>query len=201
VSDTLMEWLLEDTDPSLTYPLGRDGGVNYARTVEYSDICINGMLLAIAGRFIAPTDAGIAHARIRSIVDYLLERRMADGGRNNEIRTAIATGVEFILRHQLLRSERTGEVIRDEFFRYTFPVRWKYDILRCLDLFRQHGVLYDPRMGEALDRIEKARRPGGYWNAASQPGKTYFVIEPNSSPGRWNTLRALRTLRCYGRLP
>lgn len=225
----------ESTALLLSFPQGRDGGVNYARTVEYSDTCINGMLLAIAGRFVTATDSGIALARIRSVVDYILERRMADGGwncayfqggthsslhttiavleglwvfasgpdsyRHNEIRTAIATGVEFILRHQLLRSERTGEVIRDEFFRYAFPVRWKYDILRCLDLFRQHGVLYDPRMGEALDRIEKARRPGGYWNAASQPGKTYFVIEPNSTPGRWNTLRALRTLRCYGRLP
>lgn len=219
----------------LAYPRGRDGGVNYAKTVEYSDVCINGMLLGIASRFISSAGIGSGTAVLRGIVDYLLERRMADGGwncayfqggthsslhttiavleglwvfntgpddyRRTEIKTAIATGVEFILRHRLFRSERTGEVIRNEFFRYSFPVRWKYDILRCLDLFRQNGVLYDPRMDEALDRIEKARRPGGCWNSASQPGKTYFVVEPNGAPGRWNTLRAIRTLRFYGRLP
>ncbi len=220
----------------LAYPRGRDGGVNYAKTVEYSDVCINGMLLGIASRFIGASGAGSAdESALRGIVDYLLDRRMADGGwncayfqggthsslhttiavleglwafkagpdtyRSSEIRAAIAAGVEFVLRHRLFRSERTGEVIRDEFFRYTFPVRWKYDILRCLDLFRRNGILYDPRMDEALDRIEKARRPEGYWKAASQPGKTYFVIEPSGAPGRWNTLRALRTLRFYGRLP
>lgn len=215
----------------LAYPRGRDGGVNYARTVVYSDVCINGMLLGIASRFQNPARGGTP--ALRGIVDYLLERRMADGGwncayfqggthsslhttiaaleglwvfcagpddyRRSEIRAATAAGVEFILRHRLLRSERTGEVIRDEFFRYAFPVRWKYDILRCLDLFRQNGITYDARMDEALDRIEKAGRRDGYWHAASQPGKTYFVIEPNGAPGRWNTLRALRTLRFYGR--
>jgi len=219
----------------LAYPRGKDGGVNYARTVDVSDVCINGMLLGIASRFIGAADGGCATAALRGIVDYLLERRMTDGGwncayyqggthsslhttiavleglwafnagpdtyRRSDIRTATAAGVEFILRHRLLRSERTGEVIRDEFFKYTFPVRWKYDILRCLDLFRKNGIAYDPRMDEALDRIEKARRPEGYWKAASQPGKTYFVIEPNGVPGRWNTLRAFRTLRFYGRLP
>ncbi len=219
----------------LAFPRGRDGGVNYAKTVDYSDVCINGMLLGIASRFIGSEDGGSAAAALRGIVDYLLERRMADGGwncvyyqggthsslhttiavleglwtfsagpdtyRRSEIRTATSAGVEFILRHRLLRSERTGEVIRDEFFKYTFPVRWKYDILRCLDLFRKNGIVYDPRMDEALDRIEKARRPEGYWKAAAQPGKTYFVTEPNGAPGRWNTLRALRTLRSYGRLP
>ncbi len=213
----------------LSFPLGRDGGVNYARTAGYSDVCINGMLLTIASRFI---EAGAYRNEIRSLVDYLLERRMTDGGwncayyqggthsslhttvavleglwafksadgyRRDEIILALEAGVAFILRHRLLRSERTGEVIRDEFFKFAFPVRWKYDILRCLDLFRLNGVPYDPRMDEALDRIERSGARDGRWKASSQPAKTYFVVEKNGAPGRWNTLRALRTLRFYGR--
>ena len=88
-------------------------------------------------------------------------------------------------------------MIRDEFFKFSFPVRWKYDILRCLDLFRRYDVPYDPRMDEALDRLARARGPDGRWKAASQAGATYFVIEKNGSPGKWNTLRALRVLAAY----
>jgi|GEM_PF-4062759 hypothetical protein len=35
----------------LGIPMGKDGGVNYARTVEYSDVCINGMILNMACYF------------------------------------------------------------------------------------------------------------------------------------------------------
>ncbi|TFG80513.1 MAG: hypothetical protein E4H20_10980 [Spirochaetales bacterium] len=209
----------------LSYPTGRDGGVNYAKTVEYSDVCINGMIISICSWFRLDGDS------LQPLVDYLLDMKMADGGwncaypsgphhsslhttiavieglaafiesgvtyRQPAIRDAIAGGIEFILEHRLFRSDHTGEVIRDEFFKFPFPVRWKYDILRCLDLFRRIGVPYDERMRDALDRIEASRRPNGRWKAASQPGATYFVQEKNGSDGRWNTLRALRTLGRY----
>ena len=215
----------ESTRLLLAHPRGVDGGINYAKTVEYSDVCINGMLLAIAATFIrdpACTD---------SLVDYLLRMQLADGGWNcmyyqgdtrsslhttvavleglflrasnpgavaaGRLRNAASGGVEFILRHRLYRSERTGEIIKDDFFKFPFPVRWKYDILRCLDLFRRFGVAHDGRMDEALDRIEAARDRHGRWKSRSQAGKTYSVREKNGSPGRWNTLRALRVLRAY----
>jgi hypothetical protein len=218
----------------LTSPRGRDGGVNYAKTVEYSDVCINGMLLTIASRLLAPGAAAGSDpvsAALAGLVDYLLSMRMSDGGWNcayylggthsslhttiavieglfsylesggfhrlAEIRESIASAIEFILRHSLYRSERTGEVIRDEFFKFAFPVRWKYDILRCLDLFRRYHVPYDSRMDEALDRVARARGPDGRWKAASQAGRAYFVVERNGSPGKWNTLRALRVLAAY----
>lgn len=212
----------------LGQPEGSDGGVNYARTVEYSDVCINGMLLGIASYF------RVEHGALPKIVDYLLRTRMPDGGwnceylhdarhssmhttiavlegleaylagggrrRRAEVGKAIDGAVEFLLEHRLFRSDRTGEVIRDEFLKFAFPVRWKYDILRCLDDFRAWGIAYDERMREALDIVEAARGPGGRWRARSQPGKTYFTMEANGRPGRWNTLRALRVLVGYGRL-
>lgn len=211
----------------LSCPEGLDGGINYARTVEYSDVCVNGMLLTIAGHF------GLERGEAEKLIDYLLRVGMADGGwnceylrggthsslhttiavveglgtwlragkgyREDEILVALAGGVEFILRHSLYKSERTGETIRDEFFRFFFPVRWKYDILRCLDLFRKLGLPFDGRMGEALVKVAEAASKSGRWKASSQPGKTYFMTEKNGAEGRWNSLRALRVLERYSR--
>jgi hypothetical protein len=209
----------------LSFPPGRDGGINYAKTVDYADVCIVGMIVAMASYF---TDD---EAPLRPLMDFLLKVRMDDGGwnceyvhgasrsslhttiavlegiwtyarrghpyRRAELEAAAAQAVDFILRHELYRSERTGEVIKDEFFKFAFPVRWKYDILRCLDLFRAYKVPYDPRMNGALGAVAAARGGDGRWKAAAQAGKTYFALERNGKPGKWNTLRALRVLAEY----
>ncbi len=207
----------------LSNPAGDDGGVNYAKTIRYSDACVNGMLLTIASvRLGAPPPSassttaqgeagdggwncayrdGARRSSLHTTISVIegLETFLAAGGayRKSDIRQALDEAVEFILRHRLCRSERSGEIIKDEFFRFPFPVRWKYDILRCLDIFRRFGIPYDGRMDEALDFIAKAANFRGRWKAASQPGATYFVVEKNGSEGRWNTLRALRVLARY----
>lgn len=209
----------------LSYPRGIDGGINYAKTVAYSDVCVNGMILTVAGHF------NIGSEAIEGIVDYLLDARMSDGGwnceyyhqashsslhttisviegletwlgsggtyRKEEIERALDEGIDFILRHRLYKSERTGETIKDDFFKFCFPVRWKYDILRCLDLFRKFSVPYDERMDEALAIVRKAGGIAGRWKAASQAGKVYFQAEKNGQDSTWNTLRALRVLGRY----
>ncbi|HWP67766.1 MAG TPA: hypothetical protein VN437_00605 [Rectinemataceae bacterium] len=209
----------------LASPRGADGGVNYAKTIDYSDVCVNGMILTIVSCF------GIGGDAAKEIVDYLLKVRMADGGwnceyrndarhsslhttvsviegletyrglrgeyRKGEIEQALGEAIEFILLHRLYKSERTGEVIKDEFFKFPFPIRWKYDILRCLDLFRKFDIPRDARMDGALDFIAGAAGKAGRWKAASQPGKTYFAMEKNGSASKWNTLRALRVLARY----
>jgi hypothetical protein len=60
----------------LSCPGGKDGGINYARTVEYSDVCINGMILTITCYFDRRSEV------IKEIIDYLLEVQMKDGGWN-----------------------------------------------------------------------------------------------------------------------
>ncbi|PKL14699.1 MAG: hypothetical protein CVV52_00550 [Spirochaetae bacterium HGW-Spirochaetae-8] len=208
----------------LSYPLGADGGINYAHTVRYSDVCINGMILSINAHF--KTEPSL----LKPVLDFLMKTIMPDGGWNcaylqdavhsslhttisvlegllayrgsigadsPTINLAIEKGLEFILMHQLYLSDHTGEVIKDEFFRFPFPVRWKYDILRCLDLFQRYRIPYDPRMRLALDRIEASRLKSGRWRAVSQPGKTFFIVEKNGVESRWNTLRAMRVLDYY----
>jgi hypothetical protein len=219
-----LEILRESTQILVDQPVGIDGGINYAKTIPYSDVCINGMILTIACYF------GIDRKLLLPIVEYLMNTIMPDGGWNcvyhlgaihsslhttisvlegllayqaysgqqePKITKAIQDGIEFILLHQLYLSDHTGEVIKDEFCTFPFPIRWKYDILRCLDLFQKHRIAFDTRMNNALDQIESKSLASGRWRAASQPGKTYFTLEKNGKESRWNTLRALRVLKHY----
>ena len=55
---------------------GADGGINPAGSVKVSDVCINGMVLNYGCWF------GVQENELRSIVDFLLEERMDDGGFN-----------------------------------------------------------------------------------------------------------------------
>lgn len=210
----------------LDFPAGGDGGVNYARTIEYSDVCVNGMILDIASYF------GIDDDRTRRVVDFLLSVRMEDGGwnceyfrgarksslhttisalegisrflgagntyRERELADARAAGIEFILRHELYKTSTTGEVIKDEFLTFCFPVRWKYDILRCLDFFQPEKIDYDPRMRDALAIVLTSLRKKGFVPAASQPGKVYPEVKALLDGRKWNTLRALRVEKRYG---
>jgi hypothetical protein len=106
---------------------------------------------------------------------------------------------EFILRHHLYKSERTGEVIRSSFSMLSFPGRWYYNILRCLDYFQTIDFKYDDRMQDALDVILKKQRKNGHWPLQHKiPGLVHFDMEKAGSDSRWNTLRALRVMKKYG---
>lgn len=205
----------------------RDGGLDPTRGPRGSDVCVNGMVLNYAAYF------GAEEAGLASVVDFLLDHRMADGGFNcrdqrpgarhssmhttlsvlegitayetaghdhrlAELRAARESAVEFLLRHHLYRSERTGRVIRPDFDKLHHPPRWYFDILRCLDAFAAAGVSYDDRMADALDVLARRRRPDGRWAVArSYPGQTHLPVPRAGTPNRWVTLTALRVLGTY----
>lgn len=207
--------------------VGSDGGVNPAGTIKEADVCVNGMFLTYACHF------RVDPVRIRSVVDFILEQRMPDGGFNcrknrsgarhsslhstlslaegilryegggyeyrlAELQEAAADCREFMLRHRLFRSDRTGEVIHKDFLRMSFPPRWKYDVLRALDYFRAARSAPDGRMSDALEWLRAKRRADGAWPlSAKHPGQVHFDMEPTGKPSRWNTLRALRVLQAY----
>jgi hypothetical protein len=56
--------------------IGGDGGINPSATIKQSDVCINGMFLNYACYFKVEGEA------LRSIVDFILEQHMPDGGFN-----------------------------------------------------------------------------------------------------------------------
>ncbi len=212
----------------LTHHKGADGGINPARSIAESDVCVSGMALNYACYFGAPPDL------LASLVDYLLAQQMADGGfncnrdrfgaRHSSLHSTISVleGIHeslrngygyraaelaqaaeeargFILQHRLYKSDRTGQVIAPRFLLLSYPSRWFYDILRALDYFRDAGVAYDPRMQDALDALVKKRRKDGAWPLqARHPGQTHFDMETPGPASRWNTLRALRVLKHFG---
>lgn len=205
-----------------------DGGINPAKTIEQSDICVNGMFLNYASYF------GLDIEYLKSIIDYILTQGMADGGFNcfygryptvhssmhstlsllegmatyiksgytyrvKEIKEAEMAAREFILMHQLFLSDRTGKIINPNFLKFPYPRRWKYDLLSALDYFQYSETPWDDRMQPAIDVLLKKRNKDGTWNAyAKYPGKVHFEMERAGKPSRWNTLRALRILKYYG---
>ncbi len=207
--------------------IGKAGGIDYFVSVEYSDVCVNGMLLNFASYFTPQ------HPRLPIVVDYLLDSQMSDGGWNCEsrtgathsslhttvsvleglgsylksvgtfrileIRAAINTGIEFLLRHRLCRSHRTGEIIDRRMLRLSFPPRWRYDILRALDCLRSLDRQYDQRLQDAIDVLISKRTKDGRWMLESpHKGHVHFQMEKVNRPSRWNTLRALRVLTHFG---
>jgi hypothetical protein len=62
----------------LTHHKSADGGVNPAKTVKNSDVCVNGMVLNYAAYFRTPAES------LQSIVDFLIAVQMPDGGFNCE---------------------------------------------------------------------------------------------------------------------
>lgn len=220
VHDSIHKIALEEKFP--------DGGIGPGRSRQLSDVCVNGMFLNYASYFGEPEsslrsivdfilsqrmgDGGfnclknrtpVHHSSLHSTLSVLegIHEYAANGYRYrvDELQAAAATGREFILMHRLFRSDHTGEVIRKDMLRLSFPPRWKYNVLRALDYFRAAGQAWDVRMADALAVIMSKRRPDGRWTLpTAHRGQVHFEMETAGRPSRWNTLLGLRVLGAYG---
>lgn len=93
-------------------------------------------------------------------------------------------------------ASRSG-LVNPAFTRFPFPPQWHFDVLRGLEHFRAAGAAADPRLGDAIDVIRRARRADGTWPVhRAHPGRTWFRMKP-AGPSRWATLRALRVLQWW----
>lgn len=140
------------------------------------------------------------------VLEALLEYERAFGG-TPEVTAARLRGQEYLLERRLFRRQSTGEVIeRDrksgaEWTRFAFPTWWHYDVLRGLDYLRDAGVTPDERVAEAIELVASKRDSDGRWPLDTQyPGvMPVETLEGERRPSRWNTLRAMRALRWYGK--
>jgi len=203
-----------------------DGGIDPSRTINRSDVCINGMFLNYACYYGAPSN------ELESIIDYVLSQQLMDGGFNcmynrsgakhsslhstisvlegileykrngytyqlQELQKVQGEAVEFILQHRLYKSDKTGEVIRKAMTMFSYPNRWKYDVLRCLVYLADAEIPYDSRMDDAIELL-KSKCSHGKWKVQNKhPGETFFEYEKTGQPSRINTYRALRVLTFY----
>ncbi|MCU1399932.1 MAG: hypothetical protein JWN62_3041 [Acidimicrobiales bacterium] len=132
------------------------------------------------------------------VLDGLLEFERSTGG-SAEVLAARTSGEEYLLQRNLFRRLSSGEVVEPRYLQFAFPYYWRYDVLRALDYFRRTGATPDPRMAEAIEVVRSKQQPDGRWLMERvDPGRVHFEIEgPVGTPGRWNTLRALRVLRWW----
>jgi hypothetical protein len=138
---------------------------------------------------------------------------------NLEVDAAQIRGHEFLLRHRLFRSHRTGEIVNKRMLRMPFPPRWFFDVTRALDYFQDYyrwkedhdfvhqdretielndAHIRDKRFQDGIEVLRSKRKRDGRWNMMRGPsGKVFFDMEPAGKPGRWNTLRGLRILKWW----
>nr|WP_231713219.1 hypothetical protein [Arthrobacter sp. zg-Y769] len=132
------------------------------------------------------------------VVDALLRWERHTGG-SDEVRRARHAGEEYLLRRTLFRSLRTGGVVNPQWLQFSYPPRWHYDLLKAASYFALRGGPADPRLVEAIEQVRARRQPDGRWLLENtHPGAVHLRFEePDGTPSRWNTLRALRVLRWY----
>jgi hypothetical protein len=200
-----------------------DGGISLFTGQQLAEKCVNGMILSVMSYFdmsdsrvesVAEmllaermTDGGwncedfrgATHSSFHttiSVLEGLLEWKRRSG--RNDADSAIGSGHEFMLRHQMYLSHRTADVINPAWLTFHFPPRWHYDLLRGLEHLQDAGASVDHRVTGAIELVSSKRRNDGKWGKGSQySGRVFFDLEPGRAPGRWNTLRALRVLNWW----
>ena len=182
--------------------------------------CINGMTVALGMYFEQNVDRIVArlvneqladggwnceaengsvrssfHTTIR-VLEGLLAHERATGGTPESI-AARRRGEEYLLERHLFRRKTTGAVVDPAYLQFSFPTRWRYDVLRGLEYFRAVGTPPDPRVDEAMALLRSKQQPDGTWLLENtHRGAVHFPLEDGDGrPSRWNTLRALRVLK------
>jgi hypothetical protein len=172
-----------------------------------------------------------ADPRADELARRLVERQWPDGGWNCDIRPGTDhssfhetlaplrgllehgahphpadRAAEFLLRHRLFRSERTGAVANPQWLELHWPAYWHYDVLQGLRAIARAGRLSDPRASEALDWLEMKRLPDGTWRAS---GRRYWRLRGRATVEvvNWGnasdvlTRQATEVLAAAGRTP
>lgn len=185
--------------------------------------CINGIALAIGAYFGEEVDGIVDRLMTEALEDggwncwaeygakvssfhttiCVLEGLAAwesAGGSSGEVAEARRRGEEYLLERRLFRSRSTGRVVDPRFTMFSYPTRWYYDVLRCLDHFRSTRATLDERCVEGIDLVADKRDREGRWPLENRhQGPTHFRMDGSEgSPSRWITLRAMRVLDWAG---
>jgi hypothetical protein len=116
---------------------------------------------------------------------------------------AVARAAEFFLRHNVVESERTGEVANPRLTLLRWPPYWHYDVLQGLVGLIEAGYGEDRRLTRAKERLVALRSDDGTWQPSGRwwraPGRTGAGVElvdwGPEGEAKLLTLRALRVLR------
>lgn len=203
-----------------------DNGINLSKTIKHSDTCMTGMFLSILchfqikdnridkmvehlinqqmsdGGWNCASYKGATHSSFHStisVLEGLWEYEKIGNSKDKKLIKEIQfTGIEFLLHHSLFRSHRTGKVVDNRMLRFSFPPRWKYDIMRGLDYTQEKELPKDERFKDAIEVLKSKRTKDGFWKLQNKhPERVFFDMEKVGEPSRWNTLRAIRILKWW----
>lgn len=202
-----------------------DGGINYFSSLMHSETCVTGMVLSLLSYFKYEDDRldklvghlvkqqmkdggwncrsynGDTHSSFHttlSVLEGLREYQKNFNQKKNDVSKSIDKGIEFLLVHKLFRSHRTGKIVDEKMTRFSFPTRWRYDVLRTLDFLQEYNAPKDKRINDAIELVLKRRDKDGRWKLQNRhAGKTFFEMEVVGRPSKWNTMRALRVLKWW----
>ena len=135
----------------------------------------------------------------------LVEYAKATGDRS--ARAAASRTADFVLRHEIFRSERTGQPMHPAVMVPRWPPYWHYDFLRGLTILARAGKLPTRRAEAALDELLRQRKPDGTWRATKRwwkpPGSATqseaVDWRDDETEDRMITIWALGALRAGGR--
>lgn len=169
--------------------------------------------------------------RLELLVEALVESQWPDGGWNCDRRPEVThssfnetwgpilglarygatenveRGAEFLLRHRVVFSHRTGEPAHPSMLKLHCPAYWHYDLLAGLRTLGVAGALGDPRALGALDLLEEKRLPDGswrpegrWWKRPGSKGSNVEVVDWGGASAELLTEQAEGVLRAAGRL-
>ncbi len=202
-----------------------DGGINYTKSKKkVSETCITGLVFGILSYFQIKDDRleqifsyiinnqmrdggwncryirGATHGSFHTtlmVLEALHEYEQSFSTKKSELSAMQEKAHEFLLKHRLYKSHRTGNIVDSNMTLLTFPQRWRYKVLSALDYFQTINHPYDERFSDAIDTILKKEKNGKWPLQQAIPGKIWFKMEEARKLSRWNTLRALRVLQWW----
>ena len=113
---------------------------------------------------------------------------------------AARRGADFLLRHRVYCSERTGQP-HETLARIRYPSYWHYDVLAGLTTLEGSVGLDDDRATGALDLVASKRRADGtwrvegrWWKRPGSPGSNVEAVDWGSAANEVLTIRCLAVL-------
>ncbi len=128
----------------------------------------------------------------------------------NSMKACVERGAEFYLEKELHKQGARYE----PWYRFHWPVHYRYDVMVGLDVLTALGYGDDTRLGYALELLKGKRRKDGRWNLdANHPDMTpatkkYYAEHPKQTPvplafeeaGRPSKMITLRALTILSRI-
>src|SRR5205823_5606549 len=114
---------------------------------------------------------------------------------------------EFLLRHRVVESERTGDVADPKLAELHWPPFWHYGLLPGLLALQEAGRLGDRRVAPALERLRALRGADGRWHPGGRLWRPPGAAGANVEIVDWTaegetamlTVQALQQLGSKGR--